>query len=205
MLDHLKIRIFDQNTTMDVGMPVSLLVSPSNATGEKRQIELPGTDLWIMDRIDNVFIYQKKLNVDKFEIALARTLSLWPLVAGRFLLLDPNRYVIEMSDNAIPVTIVEDTTMAQCPFDPNKVVIDLKDQTLETFVDEIPIHELLSGSKDEPLLRLKMTYLIRTGECILGISWAHVLGDAMSCLRFFNTLSMFYQDLPSPEPTPIFE
>ncbi|CAF4664143.1 unnamed protein product [Rotaria sp. Silwood1] len=185
-------------------MTSSFLVSASNPTGKKRRIELPGTDLWIMDRIDNVFVYPANLNVDQLKEALDRALCLWPLIAGRFLLLDGDRYVIEMSDNSIPLSLVENTDLPKWPFD-SKVVVDLRYHTLEPFVDEVPIHKLLRGSSEEPLIRLKLTRLVQSGECILGISWAHVLGDAMSCLRFLTTVSRIYQRLKPLEPFPIFE
>lgn len=185
-------------------MPTSFLVSASNPTGHKHRIEFPGTDLWIMDRIDNVFVYPSDLDIDRLKDALDRTLSLWPLVAGRFLLLEGDRYIIEMSDNPIPVTVVDNAQLPKWPFD-SRVVIDLRYDTLEPFVDEVPIHKLLRGSSEEPLLRLKLTRFVQSGECVLGTSWAHVLGDATSCLRFLTTLSRLYQGFQPLEPSPIFE
>ena len=38
----------------------------------------------------------------------------------------------------------------------------------------------------------------------MGISWAHVLGDACACIQFLNTFSRLYQGLPTLEPLPVF-
>ncbi|CAF2406904.1 unnamed protein product [Rotaria sp. Silwood2] len=185
-------------------MTSSFLVLASTQTEKQRRIELSGTDLWIMDRIDNVFVYPANLNVNRFIEALGRTLCLWPFIAGRFLLLEGDRYVIEMSDNPIPVSVVENNDLLKWPFD-SKVLVDLRYHTLEPFIDEVPIHKLLCGSSEEPLVRFKFTRLVKSDEFVMGISWAHVLGDAASCLRFLTTISRLYQQLQPLEPFPIFE
>ncbi|CAF4216247.1 unnamed protein product, partial [Rotaria magnacalcarata] len=66
------------------------LVSPSAATGRNRHIELAGIDLWVIARTDKIFVYPSELNIEQFKDALSRTLSLWPLITGRLLLLDDN-------------------------------------------------------------------------------------------------------------------
>ncbi|CAF4377471.1 unnamed protein product, partial [Rotaria sordida] len=87
----------------------SWLILPSLPTGNNCHIELAGTDLWITGCINNVFVYPSALDVDKFNKALSDTLSLWPFIAGRFLVLDGEHYIIEMSDKAIPVSLIENT------------------------------------------------------------------------------------------------
>ncbi|CAF4108116.1 unnamed protein product, partial [Adineta steineri] len=67
-------------------MTSSFLVSPSTPTGNNRRIELAGMDLWLMARIDNVFVYPSEIKIDQLKEALSQTLSLWPLVAGRTIL-----------------------------------------------------------------------------------------------------------------------
>jgi hypothetical protein len=84
-------------------------------------------------------------------------------------------------------------------------VLDTTEKQLETFIDEVPTTKLLHGSPDEPLFRLKLTHLLQSGEWIMGTSWAHVLGDAFTCVKFLNTFSRFYQQLEPSEPLPIFE
>lgn len=182
----------------------SWLIPPTTPTGKNHRIELSGIDLWIIPRIDNVFVYPLHLNIDRLKEALGRTLSLWSLIAGRFLLINDKNYIIEMSDNGIPLSFVENTELIQSPFD-DYVVRDSTKNELEIFLDTIETNKLLHGSLDEPLFRLKITHIVQSGEWIMGTSWAHVLGDAFSCIKFLNTLSRFYQQLEPLEPLPIFE
>ncbi|CAF3278316.1 unnamed protein product [Rotaria sp. Silwood2] len=182
----------------------SCLVHPSSPTGHNRRIELAGIDLWIFARTDKVFVYPSELDIERFKTALSRTLSLWPLIAGRFLLLDGDHYVIEMSDNPIPITYAESTNLAAWPSHLN-IVAEVHENLLDSFVDGVQIIKLISGSQDEPLFRLKLTRLMQSGEWILGVSWAHVLGDAAAFLHFLNTISRFYQHLEPLDPLPIFE
>ncbi|CAF0826561.1 unnamed protein product [Rotaria sordida] len=179
-------------------------IFPSSFTGHNRRIELAGTDLWITPRIDNVFVYPGDLNINRFKDALGHILALWPLVCGRLLLHDGEHYVIEMSDKAVPVTIVDNTELKQWPLNSN-VVWDAVEGQLQPFLDEVQTTKLWHGSPDEPLFRLKITRLIQSGEWVLGISWAHVLGDACACLNFLHAFSCSYQQIEPPTLLPSFE
>jgi hypothetical protein len=185
-------------------MTTTFLVYPSIRTGNNRRIELAGLDLWRMARIDNVFVYPNEINVDRFKDALSRTLSLWPLIAGRSRLEPNEHYIIEMSDNSIPVTLINDYDLVKWPFDSN-VIIDFYKNSLATYIDEVEVTKLFDNSQDEPLVRIKLTHITQSNEWILGISWAHELGDAASCVNFLNTLSRLYQQMEPLEPLPIFE
>ncbi|CAF3956607.1 unnamed protein product [Rotaria sp. Silwood1] len=182
----------------------SWLVLPSPPTGNNRHIELAGTDLWITGCINNVFVYPSALDVDKFKEALSRTLSLWPFIAGRFLVLDGEHYIIEMSDNAIPVSLIENNVLTNWPLDSN-VVIDKNSNQLQPYLDEVQTKKLIGGSRDEPLVRLKLYHLVQSGEWIMGASWSHILGDADAFLHFLNTISHLYQQMQPLKPMPVFE
>ncbi|CAF3975897.1 unnamed protein product [Rotaria sordida] len=182
----------------------SWLVYPSSPSGNSRCIELAGTDLWICARIDLAFVYPSALDVDRFKEALSRTLSLWPLVCGRFLVVENGQYFIEMSDNPIPMNYTENNELTKWPNDLN-IVLQLNKNPLTEFIDEVQTIKLVSDSLEEPLVYFKLTCIVQSGEWVLGISWEHVLGDAASCLHFLNTLSRIYQHLEPPEPSPVFE
>jgi hypothetical protein len=182
----------------------SWLVFPSPPRGNNDCIELAGTDLWITGSINNVFVYRSALNVDKFTEKLSLTLSLWPLIAGRFLVFEGEHYIIEMSDNAVPVSLIENTDLTKWRLDSN-VVIDKNSNQLQPFLDEVQTTKFIDGSGDEPLFRLKLTHLVQSGEWIMGASWSHMLGDADAFLRFLNTISRLYQQMEPLEPMPAFE
>ncbi|CAF2886278.1 unnamed protein product [Rotaria sp. Silwood2] len=185
-------------------MTSSFLISPSPPTGNNRRIELAGIDLWILARIDNVFVYPSEINIDKFKEALSRTLSLWPFVAGRILLENSQHYIIEMCDNPIPITFVVNNNLKEWPLD-SSVIAEVNDKLLQTFIDEVQVTKFFNNPSDEPLVRFKLTHIVQSGEWVLGISWYHPLGDAASCLHFSNTLSRFYQQMEPTKPLPIFE
>ncbi|CAF2883993.1 unnamed protein product [Rotaria sp. Silwood2] len=185
-------------------MTSTFLVYPSVPTGNNCRIELAGLDLWRMARIDNVFVYPSEINIDCFNDALSRTLTLWPLIAGRSYLDNNEDYFIEMCDNPIPVTLNNNYDLVQWPFDSN-VIVDFYKNSLSTYIDEVQTTKLFDNTQNEPLIRIKLTHIIQSNEWIFGISWAHELGDAYSCLKFLNTLSCLYQQIKPNESLPIFE
>jgi hypothetical protein len=185
-------------------MASSFLVYPSTPTGNNHRIELAGFDLWTIARIDNVFVYPSEINIDQFKEALSRTLSLWPIVAGRTILENNEHYIIEMCDNPIPVTLVINNDLNKWPLDSN-VIVEYNEKLLPTFIDEVQVTKLFTNSSDEPLVRFKLTHIVESDEWVLGISWYHVLGDAAACLHFSQTLSRFYQQMEPTKPLPIFE
>lgn len=180
------------------------LVHPSSPTGNNRRIELGGSDVRIASSINNVFVYPHGLNIEQLKDALGRTLSLWPLIAGRCLLIDKEHYFIEMSDNGIPISSIDNTELSKWILDCN-VVRSNDDGELKAFLDEVPSEKLIFHYPNEPLLRLKVTHLLQSDEWIMGASWAHVLGDAYVCANFLHALSRFYQQLEPLQPLPIFE
>jgi hypothetical protein len=112
--------------------------------------------------------------------------------------------MIEMSDNGIPVTIVNNNDLNKWPLDSN-VIVELNDNPLQPFLDPIQATNIFGNSQDEPLVHFKLTHLVQSGEWILGASWAHVLGDAAAFIHFLNTLSCFYQQVEPLGPLPVFE
>ncbi len=177
---------------------------PSSPTGNNRRIELSGFDLRCGRPINCVFVYPSDLNIDRFNDALGRTLSLWSLIAGRFFLLDGDHYVIEMSDNGIPVSLVENTELSKWPLDSNVVGNTAADR-LSTFLDKVQDKKVDRNSSDQPLFHLKVTHLIQSGEWVMGASWSHILGGACAFASFLHALSRFYQQLEPLEPSPVFE
>jgi hypothetical protein len=185
-------------------MTSSFLVSPSTPTGNNRRIELAGMDLWILEHINNVFVYPSEIKIDQLKEALSQTLSLWPCVAGRTVLEDDEHYIIEMCDNPIPVTLVVNNDLKEWPLDSN-VIVEVNNKLFPTFIDGVQLTKFFKNPSDEPLVRLKLTHIVQSDEWVLGISWYHSLGDAAACLHFSNTLSRFYQQMEPTQPLPIFE
>lgn len=170
------------------------LITPYSSTGNCRRVILTGADL-IFQSIDNIFIYPC-LNINRLKEALSRALSIWPILAGR-VLVDDDQYLIELSDQPIPFTYAENHELEYWPNLP--VVID--DVKIgEPFIDMVQYKP-----KDEPLLRIKVTVLVRSNEYVLGTSFSHLVGDAASSLHFLNDLSRLYQGLEPILARPIFD
>ncbi|CAF3933392.1 unnamed protein product [Rotaria sp. Silwood1] len=182
----------------------SWLIYPSSQTENSRRIELAGIDLRIAPCINNIFVYPSDLNINQLNDALSRTLSLWPLVAGRCVSVDNEHYFIEMSNSTIPVTLINNIELNKWPLD-SKVVRDSGESQLVTYLDEVPSVKMIFNYPNEPLFRLKVTHIVQSGEWVMGTSWSHVLGDAYTCANFLHTLSRFYQHLEPLKPLPIFE
>lgn len=180
------------------------LVSSATPTGNHRRIQLANLDLWIIPRIDNVFVYPAALDMERFKGAVSHAISACPLVAGRFLKHDNDQYFIELSDNGIPVTYVEDQELKEWPLDAN-VVVELAENKLAPFIDAVQTINLLRNPSEEPLVRLKITRIVQSNEWVLGTSWAHILGDVESNLVFLRMISRSYQQLEPAYPLPIME
>ena len=175
-------------------LPVVWNIEAENPSGKGRRIQLVGKDL-IFGGIDNIFVYPS-LDVNRLKTALSRTLSRWPILTGRVFVHDDD-YTIVCSDHAIPFTYVENDQLERWP-------------TLPVIIDDMGLFQLYIDSTQykpevEPLLRFKLTYLIRSKEYVLGVSFFHLVGDADSNLHFLNDLSCVYQGLEPILPTPTFE
>lgn len=170
-------------------------IKASSSTGNGRRIKLLGTDL-IFGGVDNIFVYPT-LNVDRLCDALSRTLSFWPILTGRILVENSDQYFIKFTGDTIPFTYIENDQIERWPDLP--VVVD--DMALiAPFVDSIQYKPEV-----EPLLRIKVTRLLRSDEYVLGTSFSHLVGDANSILHFHNDLSQLYQNLEPMLPHPVFE
>ena len=150
-------------------------------TGNGRRIALLGIDL-IFGSIDNVFVYSS-LDVDRLRDALRLALSRWPILTGRVLVHD-DQHFIEFSDNSIPLTYVENDQLERWPDLP--VVVDDTTKISQSF-DSVQYKPQI-----EPLVRLKVTHLLKSGEYVLGTSFDHMVGDANSNLHFLTDLSRIY-------------
>lgn len=171
-------------------------IEADSPQGNGRRIALIGIDM-VLGAVDNIFVYPS-LDIDRLKTALSRTISRWPIVAGRIHVIDNEKYVIELSDKSIPFTYIENEGLEVWPVLP--VVIDNR-SIIEPFVDSVPSEV----TADDPLVRFKVTRLIRSNEYVLGVSFYHMIGDADTYIHFLSDLSCIYQDLEPVMSEPIFE
>ena len=171
-------------------------IEADSPQGNGRRIALVGIDM-VLGAVDNIFVYPS-LDIDRLKKTLSRTISRWPIVAGRVHVIDNEKYVIELSDKSIPFIYIENEEMEGWPVLP--VVIDNRSM-VEPFVESVPSEVTV----DDPLVRFKVTRLVRSNEYILGVSFYHMIGDADTYIHFLSDLSCIYQDLQPTMPNPVFE
>jgi len=178
----------------------SSFIFPIPPTGEGRRIALTAFDLQLDWPINMVFVYPS-LDVNRLKKVLEHTLSLWPVVCGHIEIDDASTkdYSLVCSDSAVPFTFAENAELDGWPTD-LPVVVNESFQ-LATYLD--PVYDELPNRM--PLLRFKITRLTRSEEYVLGVSFSHVVGDAVSATLFLNDLSRLYQHLEPIAPRPVFE
>ena len=183
---------------------ITCQILPSPATGKNRRIELSGIDLWLNVWINNIFVYPSVLDIDQLKKAVGHALARYPLVSGQLLLLNSDRYFIEMSDHSIPISFTENNELSKWPLD-STVVISDGHTLFKPYLSPVPTEQSTDNSQHEPLFHMKLTHIVQSDELIMGISWSHILGDGASCLDFLSTVSRLYQNLEPLKPDPIFE
>ncbi|KAF6520609.1 hypothetical protein HZS61_014867 [Fusarium oxysporum f. sp. conglutinans] len=118
--------------------------------------------------VDVVLVINGTLDKDQLRTSLSKTLSLFPPVYGRFR--RPSAATRgELSLNLyhpVPLYLQKDHQGAFYP------------SVWKSFINRITTKKVLNGKA--PLLQITVTYLPHTSQTVLGVSFCHVLGDALS-------------------------
>ncbi|KAL4069073.1 hypothetical protein J3A83DRAFT_4401226 [Scleroderma citrinum] len=174
------------------------LVSPKLPTvlGHQATVDLPGYDLWL-HYVDNVHVLHGQIDLERFKNALSDTLQLYPHAAGQLRCQD-GRWFIELTNNYVPVDVsyIEGKASSSVLQDDWVIQEDLSSLVNQQPDDVNPVNGTV------PLLRFKLTFF--TEETCIGVTWHHVLADAIAHYRFTHTLSQFYQNKLSEFATPTF-
>ncbi|CAF2185874.1 unnamed protein product [Rotaria magnacalcarata] len=121
----------------------SYLAQSKSSTWSNRRVEIAGIDLWMIVRINYVFVYSSILDIDRIQAALSDVLSLRSLVAGRLVCHENDRYAIDMTGNTITITIIENSELLSCPFSCH-VKIGAGYILFKSFLDEFDQSKLMS-------------------------------------------------------------
>ncbi|KAF4948814.1 hypothetical protein FGADI_9371 [Fusarium gaditjirri] len=118
--------------------------------------------------VDVVLVINGTLDKDPLRASLSKILSLFPPVFGRF-----RRPSVatrgELSlDLYRPIPLYWQKNY-QGEFDPSR---------WKSFINRITTKKVMNGHA--PLLQITVTYLPHTSQTVLGVSFCHVLGDALS-------------------------
>ncbi|KAM0754464.1 hypothetical protein T439DRAFT_321506 [Meredithblackwellia eburnea MCA 4105] len=144
---------------------------------------------WQFGTIPSVHVLPS-IDVDQLKQAIEDISSLYPVIAGRLRKreqLSPTGkglYYIEFTSSAIPLTLASTSSTEAFP---TTAVIQPDLSTYTTPID-LP-HQL--NNPAVPLFTIKLTHL-SNGQVVLGLMWAHILGDGSAFATFVETFSQLY-------------
>ncbi|KAF9021991.1 hypothetical protein BDZ89DRAFT_1071035 [Hymenopellis radicata] len=153
-----------------------------------------GNDLVLQFVLNSCHVVPGPIDVERFCKAVGVTVGRFPHTAGR-LKRDGDSWRVDLTNSPVPVTVVDDDTLT-APF-PEEDRYHIIQKSILPFVCEVPMREAFLG-EDVPLLSLKLTRLLKTGETVIGNSWNHTLGDGTTVHNFMHTLSQAYLGLELP-------
>ncbi|KAK4703557.1 antiviral helicase SKI2, partial [Phenoliferia sp. Uapishka_3] len=175
------------------------------------EVVLSPISLWQMGSIPSAHVFPGDLDLERFKAALSTVTSLYPVLGGRLrrrrlaesggfqyfvsrLVLSPALHLvyelshqIELSGYPIDVTVAT-KSQATHPL-PNLAVVQ---PTLAGLVDNLNAATQLNNP-EAPLISVRITRFPTIGITVLGLCWAHILGDGDAFSTFTRTLSDLYE------------
>ncbi|RGP78932.1 hydroxycinnamoyl shikimate quinate hydroxycinnamoyltransferase [Fusarium longipes] len=157
-----------------------------------RDFPLSFLDTYFMP-VDVILVINESLDQDRLCKSLSKALSLYPPVFGRF------RRPSIATQGELSLHLYHSIPLfwrTECKevFSPS---------SWKEFIDRITTKKVLAGQA--PLLQVTVTYLPDTRQTVLGVSFCHVLGDALSLYSLLRTWSSIYAQDNASIPPPITE
>ncbi|RSH82707.1 uncharacterized protein EHS24_007701 [Apiotrichum porosum] len=177
---------------------------PANPTTQGRQeVPIAPVSNWAVGNVSSVLVFPSTLDPARLEAAFARAASFWPSVVGRYVkatVPGGPEFAISLTNSPIPFStqVVDD----EYPY-PDRHVIQ---PDLGSFIPPLAGDYFVAGA-DAPLVTVRLSTL-KNGNSVLGVNWAHILGDAAAFSRFLEDVSLLYNlpaadlddDMPTLEP-----
>ncbi|KAK7682152.1 hypothetical protein QCA50_014739 [Cerrena zonata] len=181
------------------------LVKPVEPTvlGSRSHFELTPLDLLIAHSVETIHVIPGELKISLFNDALAQTLRVYPLAAGRLerpITSESGPWKIRLTNSGVPVTFLESDAEEVMP---NARVVQNKG--VASFVKALDMKKVLATQSDEPLARFTITRFPRASSTIIGFSQYHPIGDGYTVANTLRLLSQLYQGLPSLDPSPCYD
>ncbi|KAF9520888.1 hypothetical protein BS47DRAFT_1481214 [Hydnum rufescens UP504] len=154
---------------------------------------LLGTDLFLTLVIQNCHIVPSVIDIDKFKIALSKTLSVFPTFAGR-IRNQAGHWWIDLTNSPVPLTIDRSSTS---PLPEDWVVTE---RHLSSFIEPLKVTTGEIVNYDEPLVSVKLSFYPGSNQTVIGYILPHMISDGYNTMRFAQTLSNFYQGIDLPRP-----
>ncbi|CAL1702969.1 unnamed protein product [Somion occarium] len=180
------------------------VIKPMEPTilGSQLYYELLPTDLLIGLSVETLHVIPGPLETSGFLDALSKTLSVYPLSAGRF---EPSseprgKWKIRLTNSGVPLKFL--TSNADQIMPDNRVI---QNQGVASLVEKVNVTKILRPYNDEPLARFTIIYFVKIGYTAIGFSQYHPLGDGYTVIKFLRHLSQNYQRLPELDPPPSYD
>jgi len=152
--------------------------------------------------VPNAQIIPELLDIGRFNAALSKALSSFPLLAGRLVRPDSLEapWRIRLTNSGVPVSLVDSDADEIAPTD--SVAL-----TTLHLLESPDVSRIVNakGESDEPLFRLTITRFTKLNTTSIGACSSHVLFDASGFLLFLKLLSQLYQGLEPIDPPPYYE
>jgi hypothetical protein len=143
--------------------------------------------------VDVVLVINRTLDKGKLCASLSKTLSLYPPVYGRFR--RPSAATQgELSLHLYHPVPLYWQTNHEGAFHPS---------VWKSFINRITTKKVLNGQA--PLLQITVTYLPSTCQTVLGVSFCHVLGDALSLYQLLKAWQNIHTQEVTSIPPPVTE
>ncbi|KAF9068447.1 hypothetical protein BDP27DRAFT_1327360 [Rhodocollybia butyracea] len=166
-----------------------LLLTNSNNTREL----VDGNDLVPLIENEMCWVIPEKIDAQRFRNALQKALTVFPTFAGRMRKSD-NGYQILYSGPGLPVQFAQIDVVAHPAAEATEDNVSQDSSTMEQFLD-VNSFTSLTLEDDTPLATLKLTYLTKTGQTVIGLSSNQSIADAPTVKLFMHAISQLYQGL----------
>ncbi|KAF9061571.1 hypothetical protein BDP27DRAFT_1452174 [Rhodocollybia butyracea] len=139
------------------------------------------------------WVIPEKIDVQRFRTALQKSLTIFPTFAGR-MQKSGTGYQISYSGQGLPIQFAQIDVVAHTAAKGREGIVSQDSYTMGQFVDANPF-TILAPEDNTPMATVKLTYLTKTGQTIIGLSSSQAIGDAATVKYFMDAVSRFYQGL----------
>ncbi|KAI5477120.1 hypothetical protein MNV49_006848 [Pseudohyphozyma bogoriensis] len=165
-----------------------IIITPSPSLYGKSDVPIAPVSRWQMGSIASCHVFPGPLDMDRFKQTVADLASLYPVVCGRLQRREgPDGFEYFIALNSSPIKVTIDNSASTSPPFPTNAVIQ---PTTFTYIDNVdPATQL--NNPDAPLLSIRITNF-PSGQTVLGLCWAHIVGDGNAFATFTKTFSDLY-------------
>ncbi|KAJ7235248.1 hypothetical protein C8J57DRAFT_1248593 [Mycena rebaudengoi] len=170
-------------------------INPSRALLDQVfPLPVPGTDRITFEN-PYTQILPGLVDENRMVRAFEKALTFYPHASGRWRTNGPE-WMIEAGVRGVSLTLAN----VNQPLDHYEYPAQFPSHIIDSITTDILV--ATDMWRDEPLMRVKVTFCRTTNETYIGWSSNHILGDAEFCFQFMHAWSNFYQGKKPTFPPP---